>query len=112
MDFTERGKAWAQSHEAHRTWQVFVTEENVERAYRVLADLEVTLGSRSIFVSDPTRQMVAAKLREEAAAIGADAVIFVRYGVVGLDIGGWRGSYGRLDGRGRAIAFVDTDDDG
>ena len=40
--------------------------------------------------------------RTEAAKIGADAVIQVRYGTVGMS---WMVSWGSLDGKGRAIAY-------
>jgi uncharacterized protein YbjQ (UPF0145 family) len=40
-------------------------------------------------------------LRAEAAKLGADAVIQVRYGNVGVSLMSW----GSLDGKGRAIVF-------
>jgi uncharacterized protein YbjQ (UPF0145 family) len=55
----------------------------------------------TIFNADPTREMVNQRLRNEAAKLGADAVIQVRYGTV--LIGAL--SLGSLDGRGRAIVF-------
>lgn len=45
--------------------------------------------------------MVNNRLRTEAAKLGADAVIQVRYGTVGMGLVSW----GSLDGKGRAIAY-------
>ncbi len=83
---------------------ILVTEEDItDRPYRVLGEIEVTVNKTTIFHEDPTSEMVAAKLREEAAKIGADAVILVRYGTVGISLMSW----GSLDGQGRAVAFTD-----
>ena len=83
---------------------ILITEQDItDRAYKVLADLEVTVNKTTIFHKNPTRELVADKLREEAAKIGADAVILVRYGTVGIGLMSW----GSLEGRGRAIAFAE-----
>ncbi len=83
---------------------ILITEKDItDRAYKVLADLEVTVNKTTIFHKNPTRELVADKLREEAAKIGADAVILVRYGTVGIGLMSW----GSLEGRGRAIAFAE-----
>ncbi|MEQ8813644.1 MAG: hypothetical protein RLO51_28555 [Thalassobaculum sp.] len=71
------------------------------RPYDVLGDLEVTVNKTMVFFPDPTPADIDAKLREQAAAMGADAVILVKYGKVGLS---WV-SYGSLDGSGRAVRF-------
>ena len=82
---------------------IIVTMEDItDRDYNVLADLDVSVNKTTIFNADPTREMIDAKLREEAAKINADAVILVRYGTVGIGLMSW----GSLDGKGRAIAFV------
>jgi len=81
---------------------VLVTERDItDRKYRVLGDIDVTVNKTTIFHPDPTRELVNQKLQEEAAAIGADAVILVRYGTVGVSFFSW----GSLDGKGRAVAF-------
>jgi len=54
-----------------------------------------------LFHADPTKEMVNKKLKEEAAKLGADAVTHVRYGTVGISMMSW----GRLDGKGRAVQF-------
>ena len=47
--------------------------------------------------------LVKEKLQEKAASMGADAVVMVQYGEVGMSLM----SYGKIDGRGKAIKFVD-----
>lgn len=72
-----------------------------DRAYETLGDISVTVRKTTIFHPDPTREMVAERLQEEAAKLGADAVIHVRYGTVGIGSMSW----GSLEGKGRAIIF-------
>jgi uncharacterized protein YbjQ (UPF0145 family) len=83
---------------------IFITEKDIgERKYKVLGNIEVTVNKTTIFHKDPTREMVNEKLRKEASKLGADAVILVRYGTVGMSMM----SYGALNGRGRAIVYLD-----
>lgn len=83
---------------------VLVTENDIsDRPYVVLSDLTVTVNKTTIFHKDPTREMVDDELRKEAAKIGANAVILVRYGTVGISLMSWAS----LDGQGRAVAFTD-----
>ena len=83
---------------------ILVTQDDIaDRPYTVLGDLEVTVNKMTLFHPDPTRESIDAELREEAAKIGADAVILVRYGTVGISFVSW----GSLDGQGRAVAFTD-----
>ena len=71
------------------------------RKYASLGDVSVTVNKTTIFNRDPTREDVNAKLREEAAKLGADAVIHVRYGEGGISLMSW----GSLEGKGRAIKY-------
>ena len=83
---------------------IVVTETDMsDRNYTVAGDISVTVNKTTIFHKAPTRQMVNEKLREEAHKIGADAVILVRYGSVGIGMF----SYGSLNGKGRAVVFSD-----
>ena len=83
---------------------ILVTETDItDRKYKVLGDIEVTVRKTTIFNKDPTNEQVNEKLKEEAAKLGADAVILVRYGTVGISLLSW----GALNGKGRAIVFVD-----
>lgn len=81
-----------------------VVETDVsDRKYESLGDLSVRVNKTTVFHPSPTRELVNAKLRADAAKLGADAVILVTYGTVGLSITSW----GSMDGRGRAIRFID-----
>ena len=83
--------------------EIYLTETDItDRKYKVLGDLDVTVNKTTIFNADPTREQVAARLKEEAAKLNADAVILVRYGTVGIGLMSW----GALDGKGRAVAYV------
>jgi hypothetical protein len=82
---------------------LITASDKLDRKYKTLADLEVTVNKTTLFHADPTREMVNQKLQEEAAELGADAVILVRYGTVGVSVFSW----GSLDGKGRAIAYVE-----
>ena len=82
--------------------QIIVTENDItDRPYKSLGDISVTVKKVTIFDHDPTREKVAEALREEAAKLGADAVVLVRYGTVGIGLTSW----GIMDGQGRAVAF-------
>lgn len=82
--------------------QVMLTEGDItDRPYRSLGDIDVTVKKWTIFDADPTREQVGKALQEKAAAMGADAVVLVRYGTVGIGLMSW----GQMDGQGRAVAF-------
>ena len=79
---------------------VLILEQDItDRPYTVVADIEVTVNKTTIFHPDPTPAMIDTKLREEAAKLGANAVILVRYGSVGVSLMSW----GTLEGKGRAV---------
>ena len=85
-----------------RPHEVLLTESDIsDRKYSSLGDINVTVNKTTVFHPNPTREMVNQKLKEEAAKLGADAVIQVRYGTVGVSFMSW----GSLDGKGRAIKF-------
>ncbi len=82
--------------------KIILTEDDItDRKYTVIGDIEVTVNKTTIFNADPTPEMVDEALKERAAEIGADAIIFVRHGSVGVSFFSW----GALEGKGRAIAF-------
>jgi uncharacterized protein YbjQ (UPF0145 family) len=82
---------------------VLTTGDITDRKYQAIGDIEVTVNKATIFDRDPTPALVDEQLREKAAELGADAVIFIRYGTVGVSLFSW----GSLDGEGRAVYFVD-----
>lgn len=82
--------------------EIIITEKDItDRPYTTLGDINVTVNKTTIFHPDPTPELVNAKLQEEASKIGADAVVLVRYGTVGISMMSW----GSLDGKGRAVRF-------
>jgi len=82
---------------------IIVTADDItDRPYESLGDIDVTVNKTTIFNADPTPALVDERLREEAAKLGADAVVLTRYGTVGISAFSW----GSLDGRGRAVRFV------
>lgn len=81
---------------------VLLSEHDMpDRKYTPLGDINVTVNKTTVFHANPTPEMVNEKLRERGAEIGADAVILVRYGKVGMSLMSW----GSLEGKGRAIKF-------
>lgn len=83
--------------------EVILSEGDItDKKYSVLAELSVDVNKTTLFHPDPTKEAVNEKLKEEASKIGADAVVFVRYGTVGISMVSW----GSLNGKGRAIKFV------
>lgn len=83
--------------------EVILSEGDItDKKYSVLAELSVDVNKTTLFHPDPTKEAVNEKLKEEASKIGADAVVFVRYGTVGVSMMSW----GSLNGKGRAVKFV------
>ena len=81
---------------------VILTEEDiVDRPYQILQDIDVTVAKPNVFADDPTRADVDRELKKKAAEMGADAVILVRYGTLGMGLFNW----GEIKGRGRAVVF-------
>lgn len=81
---------------------IIITESDItDRKYKVLGDISATVNKTTIFHKDPTQEQVNEKLQQEAIKIGADAVILVRYGTVGVSFMSW----GALNGKGRAVVF-------
>jgi len=99
----DSGTPVASKAEQKSPQDIVITETDItDRKYKVLGDIAVTVNKTTIFHSDPTKEQVNEELRKEAAKLGADAVIFVRYGTVGIAFTSW----GSLDGKGRAIVFL------
>ncbi|HLO78867.1 MAG TPA: hypothetical protein VK196_20610 [Magnetospirillum sp.] len=73
-----------------------------DRPYVTLGDVTVTVSKNTIFDSDPNHGEANAKLRAAAGNMGADAVVLVRYGAVGISFWSW----GTMEVKGRAIRYV------
>lgn len=97
------GASIGQTTVAHKTpEQIMLTENDIlNRKYKSLGDISVTVRKVTIFDKDPNKETVNQALKEKAAEIGADAVVLVRYGTVGIGVFSW----GVMDGNGRAIVF-------
>lgn len=92
-----------ESYEVTKQENITITSLDItNKKYVVIGDITATVNKTTVFHSDPTRELVNAKLKEEAASLGADAVILVRYGKVGMGLMSW----GSLEGKGRAIKFI------
>ena len=92
----------AEAAQPKRPEEIRLTEGDLpDRKYSSLGDITVTVNKTTLFHPNPTRAMVNQKLKEEAAKLGADAVIHVRYGDLGISAFSW----GSLEGKGRAIKF-------
>jgi uncharacterized protein YbjQ (UPF0145 family) len=88
---------------ATKSSEVILTEADItDKKYNVICDLTVVVKKMTLFNADPTREDVNIKLREEAAKVGADAVIFVRAGSAGISALSW----GEMEGKGRAVKFI------
>lgn len=86
---------------AHQTSSaaIALTASDLDQPYDVLGDLAVTVRQRGAFGQEPTRADAEAALREQAARLGAHAVILVSFGQPGSS---WW-SYNELRAHGRAI---------
>lgn len=83
---------------------ITVSENDITgKKYVSLGDITVTVSKNTLFDSDPNQDMVKAKLQQSASELGADAVVLARYGAVGMTL--W--SYGSIEGKGRAVKFVE-----
>ena len=83
-------------------WDVAVTEGDItDRPYDVLGKIDVTVNKTTAFHPDPTRAQAELKLREAAAVLGADAVIFAWFDPVTVSLFSW----GSLDAGGTAVRY-------
>ena len=82
---------------------IIITKDDITgRPYEVIEDIKSSFSKTTLFHEDPTTAHIDSKLKYRASQLGADAVIFVRYGTVGVSIASW----GTLEGSGRAIKFI------
>ena len=83
--------------------KIMLSEGDVkDRPYRNLGEISVSVNKTTVFHADPTPALVNDALREKAATMGADAVLDVQYGKVGMSLMSW----GTLQGKGRAVQFT------
>lgn len=100
----DKPNAVAAKHAPTDPAKIILTKQDItDRKYEVIQDIEVTVNKTTVFHPDPTPALVDEKLRADAAKLGADAVVLVSYGEVGVSLLSW----GSLDGKGRAVKFVE-----
>jgi uncharacterized protein YbjQ (UPF0145 family) len=84
--------------------EIVITEGALDgQKYISLGNITAAVSKATVFNQMPDRSMINVRLRQEASKMGADAVILVRYGQPGISLFSW----GKLEGRGRAVRFVD-----
>lgn len=98
--------SWKSSDSAELTTtqsRVEITTGDINtHEYETLGEISASAVRDGWFQSNPSREKVDAELKRKAAAVGADAVIFVRY-----DFDDDGVPYERYDARGKAVKFVD-----
>jgi hypothetical protein len=83
---------------------VILTREDItDRAYKAIADIKVVVRRLFLPDPDPTQAEADLMLKTTAAALGADAVVLVRYGSSGITLTTW----GTLESQGRAVYFTE-----
>ena len=91
------------SYEPTKAENITITALDItDKKYKVIGDITATVNKTTVFHADPTRELVNKKLTEEAAALGADAVVLVRYGKSGMGLLTW----GSMEGKGRAVKYI------
>jgi hypothetical protein len=82
--------------------EVLISESDIkDRSYVAVGDISAWGRSVNLLSSNPTRADVDEALRVQAAKLGADAVILVRYRYTRTGLA----SRGKLTGEGRAVAY-------
>lgn len=104
VDTSHAQRAPSETIEEKNAADIAVMEGDItDRQYESLGDITVTVNKTTLFHPEPTPELVNERLQERAAKLGADAVILVRYGKGGVSFVSW----GSLEGKGRAIRYVD-----
>jgi len=79
--------------------QVQVSEGDLAGQYTVITDLKVSVNKTTAFHPSPTREAVIVKLQEEAASVGANAVINAKISNIQVSAFSW----GARTGTGTAV---------
>ena len=81
---------------------VVISEVDLDRPYTLVKDISVKTSSGVLFFLTPSKEAANVKLKDEAAKLGANAVIYVQYKKVAND---WKGTGGGLEAKGKAVKF-------
>src|SRR5579871_3387624 len=67
------------AQQARPAIEIVLTEANISQPYVALGAVTATAHQKSVFAKTPVKDMLDADLRAQAAKLGADAVIQIRY---------------------------------
>ncbi|MDD3342749.1 MAG: hypothetical protein PHR87_04155 [Sulfurospirillaceae bacterium] len=81
---------------------VVISELDLDRPYTFIQDISVKSPSGVLFFLTPSKEAANVKLRDEAAKLGANAVIYVQYKKIETH---WTGTGGGLEAKGKAVKF-------
>lgn len=82
--------------------KVVVSELDIDRPYTMLGDVSAMVSQTTPFGATPSKELVNAKLQEEAFKLKADGIIYVRYTKTESSWKSWGGS---MEGKGQAVKF-------
>ena len=82
--------------------KIVISELDIDRPYEMLGDVSSTVSQMTPFGAKPSKELVNAKLQEEAFKLKADGIIYVRYIKTESSWKSWSGS---MDGKGQAVKF-------
>lgn len=82
--------------------KIVVSELDIDRPYAILGDVSAVVSQMTPFGATPSKELVNAKLQEEAFKLKADGIIYVRYTKTESSWKSWGGS---MEGKGQAVKF-------
>ncbi len=82
--------------------KIVVSELDIDRPYTILGDITATISQTTPFGTTPSKELVNAKLQEEAFKLKADGIIYVRYTKTDSSWKSWGGS---MEGLGQVVKF-------
>lgn len=82
--------------------KIVISELDIDRPYTMLGDVSAMVSQTTPFGATPSKELVNAKLQEEAFKLKADGIIYVRYTKTDSSWKSWGGS---MEGKGQAVKF-------
>lgn len=82
--------------------KIVISELDIDRPYTMLGDVSAMVSQTTPFGATPSKELVNAKLQEEAFKLKADGIIYVRYTKTESSWKSWGGS---MEGKGQAVKF-------
>ena len=84
---------------------VVISENNINKDYKIMGKIEVVVNKTTAFHPDPTKEIVNNVLKEKAASIGANAVIDVSYVGPRISFASW----GTMEAEGIAVLYINEE---